>query len=116
MRALIIEKSILIRRLLDRNLEGQTDPSVLHLPHLSRDEALVKEMEKERFPNVRRVWENRHSAGFRNVDESHDMLAAAKLEHGGARSRGMTQFEPLVDRTAGVSRDHSSIKGESRRH
>src|SRR4029453_17715168 len=103
MRALIIEKSILIRRLLDRSHEGQTDPSILHPSHLSRDEALVKEMENEPFTNVRRVWENRHSTGFRHVDETDDMLAGAKLEHRGARPCWMAQFPSLADRPAGVS-------------
>src|SRR3954447_22896688 len=116
MRALIIEKSILIRHLLDRSNKGQANPAVFHPSHLSRDKALVKKMENEAFSNVRRVWENRHRARFRDVDEPDDVSAAAKLEHGGARRRGAARFQPLVDGTASASRDHPSIKRETRRH
>jgi hypothetical protein len=116
MRALIIEKSILIRCLLDRYNEGQTDLATLHPSHLSRDETLVKEVEKEVFTNVRSVWEKRHGPGFGHIDEPNDMLASAKLEHGGARRRRAAQLPSLVDRAVGAARDHPAIKGETRRH
>src|SRR5215213_9325647 len=116
MRALIIEKSVLIRHLLDRSHEGQPDPAALHPPHLSRHEPLVKKMDKEAFTNVRRVWENRHSARFGHVDEPHDMLAPAKFEHCRARRRRAAQLPALVDRALGTARDHPAIKRETSGH
>src|SRR5687767_8341687 len=84
-RALIMEKSIPIRHLLQRSSEGHTDPPVFDPPDLRCHEALVKKLQGQGFADVRDVWENDHSSGFRDVDEPNHMFAAAKFHHRRAR-------------------------------
>src|SRR4029079_13748642 len=96
MRALMVTKLISIRQLLQRTSERQADPPVLDPPHLCRDEALVKEVQKQPFTYVGNVREYDHRARRADVDEANDMLAAAELEHRRVRQRGMPRLGALV--------------------
>src|SRR3954451_14341897 len=116
MRALIIPKLISTRQLLQRGGEGQSNPAVLDPPDLGRDEPLVEQLQGQALADIGHVREDDHRARFRDVDQPHDVLAAAKLEHCGVRDCGMAQLSPLVDRTLRSARNHSAVETETGRH
>ena len=108
MRALKVTKLISTARLPQRCRERQADPSVADPAHLGRHNATLEQLQRQALADVRNVRENHHRARRGNVDELDDMLAAAKLEHRGARHRRMARLATLVDRSAARSAGSSS--------
>src|SRR6185295_3338041 len=116
MRALIVTKLISTRGLLQRSRERQADAAILHPPHLCRDEALVKQVQGQPFADIGGVREDHHRAGRGDVDQARDVLAPAKLEHGGARQGRVAKLRALVDRAFFGARDHPAVEEISGRH
>ena len=86
-RALIIEKLISTARLLQRSGEGQADAAVLHPAHLAETRPRSSSWSVSCSPICGTCGKDHHSARRRDVDQADDVLAAAELQHGGARDR-----------------------------
>ena len=76
------------RPLLRRSRERQADAPVLHPPHLCRNQPPVKQLKRQPLTDIAaRAGKITIAPESRDVDQPDHMLAAAKIQHRGARYR-----------------------------
>ena len=85
--------------------KGQANSPVLDPTHLGRDDAAVKQLQRQALTDVRRVWENNHGTGGGDVHEANHVAAPAKLQHGGAGHRAVPRLRAFVDPALLTARD-----------